>query len=113
MELMQINSEGKIKQGLEGFENTMEIIFSYAKQKVDDRLKYVSNIMSVIGIYHPDNILTKGYAIPRIDGDLILDQSIKENSEIEIELHKRILIVAYKKDKSKWKTSLMNKLLKN
>jgi exodeoxyribonuclease VII large subunit len=101
MELMQINSEGKIKQGLDGFKHTMEMIFSYAKQNVDDRLKYVNNIVSVIGIYHPDNILTKGYAIPRIDGELILDQSIKENSEIEIELHKRILVVAYKKDKSK------------
>lgn len=113
MELIQINSEGKIKQGLDGFKHTMDMILSYSKQKIDDRLKYVVNVLSVIGIYNPDNILTKGYAIPRLNGQLILDQSIKENSELEIELHKRILVVSYKKDKSKWKTSLMNKLLKN
>lgn len=113
MELMKINSEGKIKQGLDGFKQTMELIFSYSKQKIDDRLKYVNNVLEIVGIYHPDNILTKGYAIPRLEGQLILDQSIKENSELEIELHKRILIVSYKKDKQKWKTSLTNKQLKN
>lgn len=113
MELMQINSEGKIKQALDNFKQTMELIFSYATQKIDDRLKYVKNVLEVIGVYHPDNILTKGYAIPRLDGQLILDQSIKENSELEIELHKRVLIVLYKKDKQKWKNKLMNRLLKN
>jgi exodeoxyribonuclease VII large subunit len=104
MELMQINSEGKIRQALDGFKQTMELIFSYSKQKIDDRLKYVKNVLEVVGIYHPDNILTKGYAIPRMDGQLILDQPIKEQSELEIELHNRVLIVSYKKDKQKWKT---------
>lgn len=113
MELIQINSEGKIKQALDNFKQIMELIFSYSKQKIDDRLKYVDTVLRVIGIYHPNNILTKGYAIPRLDGQLILDQSIKENAELEIELLKRVLIVSYKKDKHKWKTSLMNRLLKN
>jgi len=113
MELMQINSDGKVKQALNIFKQNIDLISSYSKQKIDDRLKYVNNVLEVIGMYHPNNILTKGYAIPRLNGQLISDQSIKENTELEIELIKRILVVTYKKDKQKWKTSLMNRLLKS
>lgn len=113
MELMQINSEGKIKQSIDNFKNIMELIFSYSKQKIEDRLKYTNNIYGVVSLYHPDNILTKGYAIPRIDGQLILEQSIKEGTELEVELYKRVLLVSYKKDKQKWKTSIMSKLLRS
>ena len=113
MELMQINSEGRIKQALDNFKQTMGLILSYSKQKIEDRLNYVNNVLEVVGIYHPDNILSKGYAIPKMDGRLILNQPIMENTELEIELLKRILIVTYKRDKQKWKTSLMNRLLKS
>ncbi len=113
MELMQINSVTRIKQAQDGFKQIMDLVFLYSQHKIEDRLKYIGNVLAVIDIYHPDNILSKGYAIPRIDGHLITNQSIKENIELEIELYKRILIVTYQKDKQKWKNSIMNRLLKN
>jgi exodeoxyribonuclease VII large subunit len=113
VELIEINSEGRIKQALENFKQIIELIFSYSKHKIEDRLKFVSNILDIVDIYHPDNILTKGYAIPRLNGQLLIDQSIRENDILEIELLKKVLIVLFKKDKQKWKTSLMNRLLKS
>jgi exodeoxyribonuclease VII large subunit len=103
MEIMQVNTEGKIKQALENYRQIVELIGSYSLQKIDERLKYFCNINEVINIYHPSNILRKGYGIPKLDGQLIVDQPISENTELEIELLNRILLVAYKKDKTKWK----------
>ena len=113
LELIQINSEGKIKNALSGFNQIMELIASYSLKKIEEKLKYTSNVNEIIGVYHPDNILSKGYAIPKIDGNLLKDQELGRNTEIEIEMFKRIIIVSYLKDKPKWKTSIMNKLLKN
>jgi exonuclease VII large subunit len=113
MEIMQINSGTRIKQAQDGFKQIMDLILSYSQHRIEDKLKFISNVLEVIDIYHPDNILTKGYAIPKIDGHLIIDQPIKENTELEIELYKRILIVTYQKDKPKWKNSITSKLLKN
>jgi len=113
IQLIQINSEGKIKQGLEKYSQMMDLVISYSHQKIADRLRYLNNVIDSIKIYHPHNILTKGYAIPKIDGKLITDQTIKENTELEIELHKRTLLVKYIKDTKKWKDTLMNRLLKS
>lgn len=113
MELMQINSDGKIRHALEGFKQTLDLVFSYSNQIVGAKSKYVNNMIEIIDVYHPDNILKKGYAIPRLGGELITNQSIQENSEVEIELYRRILVVKYQKDKRKWKNLIMNRLLKN
>ncbi|MCE4566028.1 exodeoxyribonuclease VII large subunit [Maribellus sp. CM-23] len=113
LELIQINSEGKIKNALSEFNQIMELIVSYSLKKIEEKLKYTSHVNDIIGVYHPDNILLKGYAIPKIDGKLLKTQELDKNTELEIELFKRIIIVSYLKDKPKWKTSIMNKLLKN
>lgn len=113
MELIRVNSAGMIRLALETLKFTLDYIFTFSKQKIEEKLNHSNNVSEVINIYHPDNILIKGYAIPRVDGHLILNTSLKNGDELEIELYKRILIVSFIKDKEKWKTLLMSKLQKS
>ena len=113
MELIQINFQSKIRQSIESNNFSFDKISTYALKLCTDKRTFLNNILEVIRIYHPDNILKKGYAIPRYKGDLLSEQSIKPNEELELELNDRIIIVSYIKTKEKWTTLLTKQLPKN
>ncbi len=113
IEITQLNANNRINQALESYKQIMDVVYLYSKQQIEAKYKLADNIFEVISVYHPDNILVKGYAIPRLNGELIKDQKIRENREIEIELHKRVLVVSYKKEKKRWMNSIMNRLQKS
>lgn len=113
LELLHINSKKELGSAIDAHKVNIDLIVSYAKKICLERQRYITNIIKVIGVYHPQNILQKGYAIPKFKGKLLRDQELKPNEELEIELKDRIIIVSYIKNKEKWITSLMNKLLKN
>ena len=113
MELIQVNFTSKIKQAIDGHFFNLKMIATYAKNQCTDKSNFINNIIEVINIYHPKNILKKGYAIPRYKGTLLKDQQIKQNEELEIELQDRTLIVSFLKIKEKWKIFLTNPLQKN
>ena len=97
IQLVDINSQKHIKSGLMTLKNNF----------------YLENLIKVIGIYHPDNILQKGYGIPRKDGILLTKQELHPNDTIELELSNRVLVLSFIKYKEKWKNSIMNLLRKN
>lgn len=113
MELIQVNFSSSIKQAIDGHNFNLTMIATHAKNQCIEKLKSINNILDVINVYHPKNILNKGYAIPRFKGNLLKDQDIKQNEELEIELQNRTLIVSFLKTKEKWKTYLTKKLQKN
>lgn len=113
IELLHINSKKEIEKAIDIHKANFDLIISYAQKICSEKRRYIENITEVVGVYHPQNILKKGYAIPRFKGKLLEDQKLKTNDEIEIELKNKIIIVSYIKNKEKWITSLMNKLLKN
>ena len=114
LELIKVDSTTLIRQGMEQFKNIIELVFIHSKNIIKEWDKHYHNILEMVDIYHPDKVLKKGYAIPRINGQLIQDQELKPNEELEIELYRKVLIVAFQKYKKRWKkVSLMNKLLKN
>lgn len=103
LELIRVNSSGTIKQSLSDFKYKLDYIFTYSKKSCDERVKYMSNISQVLTSYRPDNILNKGYAIPRFEGMLLLDQNLKPNDQLELELKNKIILVSFIKSKEKWK----------
>lgn len=113
MELMLVNFTSKINQAIEGHFFSLKMISTYAKNQCAEKSIFINNILEVINIYHPKNILKKGYAIPRFKGELLKNQQIKPKDEIEIELQERTLIVTLLKTKEKWKTYLTKSPQKN
>ena len=101
LELIRVNSSGKIKESLSNFNFTMEYIISYSKNSCAEKLKSISNISQLLISYHPENILNKGYAIPRLKGKLLLDQVLKPTDELELELKSKTILVSYIKTKEK------------
>lgn len=112
IELLHINSKKGIEKAIDIHKANFDLIISYAQKICSEKRRYIENITEVVGVYHPQNILKKGYAIPKFKGKLLEDQKLKANDEIEIELKNRIIIASFIKNKEKWITSLMNKLLR-
>jgi exonuclease VII large subunit len=113
VQLVDINSQKHIKAGLMFLTNNFELILSLAQSRVSESSNYIHNIIDVIGIYHPDNILQKGYGIPRIDGILLSKQELTPGDSIELELSNKVLVLSFIKYKEKWKNSITNLLRKN
>jgi len=111
--LVDINSQKHIKSGLMTLKNNFELIVSITQSRISEGSIYLENLIKVIGIYHPDNILQKGYGIPRKDGILLTKQELHPNDTIELELSNRVLVLSFIKYKEKWKNSIMNLLRKN
>jgi exodeoxyribonuclease VII large subunit len=113
LQLVQINSGKHINNGIIFLRNNIEIIGSLVQSKISEKSTYFRHVTDVLGMYHPENILQKGYGIPRKDGILLLKQELHPNDIVELELSNRVLILSFIKYKEKWKSSLMNLLRKN
>jgi exodeoxyribonuclease VII large subunit len=113
LQLVDINSKKHINNGLILLKNSVGLVVSMAQSKISEGCTYFQNVTSVLGMYHPENILQKGYGIPRKDGVLLSKQELHTNDTIELELSNRVLVLSFIKYKEKWKSSLMNLLRKN
>lgn len=113
LQLVDINSKKHINTGLVQLKNSVGLVVAMAQSKILEGLNYVQNITSVLEMYHPEQILKKGYGIPRKDGVLLNNQELQTNDTIELELSNRVLVLSFIKYKEKWKSSLMNLLRKN
>lgn len=103
VELIRINFSSKIKQAIEEHSFYFDMIATYARNQCIEKSRLINNILEVINVFHPKNILNKGYAIPLHKGELLGDQDIKPNDEIEIELLNKTLIVLFLKTKGNGK----------
>lgn len=114
LELIRIESGNMVKYGLDQFKYKMEQIFTHSKNIIKHNSNLIDNTFELIYNYHPEEILKKGYAIPRIDGELLKEQELKEGQNLEIELYNKILNVVFKNYKKSWKNNLhMKKQQKN
>ncbi len=103
LELIKVNSSGAIKQSLADFKFKLDYIFSYSLKSCEEKAKHVNNISLILPSYDPENILNKGYAIPRFNGQLLKDQNLKPNAQLELELRNKSLLVSFIKSTPKWK----------
>jgi exodeoxyribonuclease VII large subunit len=114
MELIRLDSTTMINMGLDHFKNTMELIATRAQNLIRENESYYRNILDMVDVYKPDEVMKKGYAIPRFKGELLRDQILNRGDEIEIELYNRILTVVLHNTKKKWlKNSITKMLQKN
>lgn len=113
MELIRINSTGMIKQYIDNFKLKLDLVLTSSKMLCSDKLNFMNNVSHFVEVYHPKNIMNKGYAIPRFKGKLLSDQELQPGEELEIELKDRILLVSFIKIKERWKILLTNKLLRS
>lgn len=109
MELIEVNINRSIKKSIDNHNFILTMILSLTKNKCEEKIRHINNILDVIHIYHPQNILKKGYAIPKYKGTLLNSQKLEKNDELEIELYDRILVVSLIKIKEKWTKYLTNK----
>jgi exodeoxyribonuclease VII large subunit len=113
MEVIKVNAEGSIKEALNSYKHLMELVSTYSINLCSSKLRNISNTFELIKSFDPIDVLSKGYAIPRIDGELLKKQKIQKGDEIEIELSERKLLVSYIKDEKKWTNLITKKLQKN
>ncbi|MCX6246163.1 MAG: exodeoxyribonuclease VII large subunit [Bacteroidetes bacterium] len=104
IQLVDINSQKHIKSGLMFLQNNFELILSLAQSRISESTNYIQNIIQVIGIYHPDDILLKGYGIPRKDGILLSKQELHPDDTIELELSNRVLVLSFVRETQIFRT---------
>lgn len=90
---------------------TLKKLFVNEVQAVLTREKrHLKSIEGIPMVYHPKNILNKGFGIPRRNGKLLTGENFPDKGEeIELELADATLILTYNKKKKQWMTSLMKK----
>ena len=86
--------------------NAIQMIVALVKHKCVLARGNVNYYLEAIQIYHPKNIMKKGYAIPYYKGNLYRNQSLKVKEELEIELFNQTLIVSFIKSKEHGKYQL-------
>jgi exodeoxyribonuclease VII large subunit len=87
-----------------------------SSSKITNEKLYLESIEKIPLLFHPNNILVKGYAIIRINNIVVKkDTVLKIGDYIEIELIDKIITatVTKSKNKKKWNNLLMNLLQKN
>ena len=115
--LLVIQSGQIIRKKEDKIKHFKEIAQLYIKNKITKEKNYLINTGQVIELYHPDNILDRGFSITRIDGKLV-DKSmkVKHGDEIEVELIDKVItasVISVNKKESKWKTLLTKVLQKS
>jgi exodeoxyribonuclease VII large subunit len=106
IQLIQLNFQNKIKLAINNNNFIVQCILTLAKNQCTEKLKNLTTMIEAIKLYHPHNIMKKGYAIPRYKGYLYDNQSLKTNEILEIELYQQTLIVSYIKSKENGKYHL-------
>ena len=86
--------------------NNLQMVITLAKHKCTIARGNVNYYLEAIQIYHPRNIMKRGYAIPLYKGKLYREQSLKFNEELEIELLNQTLVVSFIKSKRNGKYQL-------
>jgi len=99
VQLIHVNFQSKVKQSIDGNNFVLHEITTRTKLQCEEKRKHMSNIMEVVKIYHPSNIMRKGYAIPRYRGKLYSNQPLKPKEELELELLNQTLVVSFIKSK--------------
>jgi len=86
--------------------NTMQLISLSCQNKIKFARGNVNYYLEAVEIYHPRNIMKKGFAIPLYKGMLYNNQLLKPNEILEIELLRQTLIVSFIKSKENGKYNL-------
>lgn len=84
--LIAVNRTGKATFALDSGKQRMRLVIDLTQNRLKHRIDEIDNISSVIDSYHPNNILSKGYAIPHFDKRLLENQKLRLGDKLEIEL---------------------------
>lgn len=115
-ELLFIKSKQIFKHELQKNNQNITFLEILSKSKITKEKFYLESIEQIPLLFHPNNILVKGYAIVRINNILVKkDIVLKKGDSIEIELIDKVITatVTKNKHKHKWNNLLMNLLQKN
>jgi exodeoxyribonuclease VII large subunit len=87
------------------------------KNRLSKEQNFLINCEQLVRLYHPDNVLERGYTITRLDGKIIeKTEKINEGSKIEVETIDKIMtatVISVRQKVSKWKTLLTKVLQKS
>ena len=94
-EMLHAQAQSTIRESIRAYRNALEEAAACARQQVDRLLSQQKGVQDMLPAYHPANILSKGYAIPRYGGRLLNGSVLRPGEQLEIELDGRTLTVAY------------------
>ncbi|WP_290844280.1 exodeoxyribonuclease VII large subunit [Flavobacterium sp.] len=96
-------------------QNTSELLALLSRNAINREKSKMEMLEEIPDLFHPGQILKKGYALVKMNGKVISDANeIAVGDEIEIEMYSRkITAVVTKEQQEKWKESLTKVLQKS
>jgi exodeoxyribonuclease VII large subunit len=95
-------------------EHQESLLVLHSRNLLKKEKRHLERIDELPGLFHPDNVLKKGYSIVKINNAIINEKTtLKVGDEIEIEMYNRKLKSVIIKDTKKWQNLIMKVLQRN